>query len=357
VRPAFGRLRMTSTLPYLQPYEGRSVLITGGLGFIGSNLARRLVEIGGVDVAIVDAMVPDQGGNLFNLDGIQQRVTCHVAEIGSDRVIGRLVAGRDYIFNLAGSTSHVDSMREPRRDLQLNCAAQLTFLEACRRLNPSAKVVFTSTRQVYGKPLYLPVDEQHRVAPPDINGIHELTAEHYHLLYHRLYGVRSVILRLTNVYGSRQLMRHPRQSFIAWFIRQAIEGGVIDVFGDGRQRRDLNHVDDVVTALLMAGASEAADGEIFNLGGDEPMTVAELASELIALTGRGVARRVPFPPDRRLIDIGTFYSSFAKIERALGWRPCTPLRVGLQCTLDFYERHRAHYWTPEAEVGSGSSRS
>jgi UDP-glucose 4-epimerase len=164
--------------------------------------------------------------------------------------------------------------------------------------------------------------------------------------------MRSVILRLTNVYGPRQLMRHSRQSFIAWFIRQAIEGGVIELFGDGRQQRDLNHVDDVVTALLLAGASEAADGEIFNLGGDEPLTVAELAAELIALTGRGVARRIPFPPERQLIDIGTFYSSFRKIEGALGWRPCTPLRVGFRRTLDFYERHRAHYWTSDAGVVS-----
>ena len=345
---------MTLVLPYLQHYRGRSVLITGGLGFIGSNLARRLVEIGDVDVVVIDAMVPDQGGNVFNLDGIEDRVTYHVADIACDRIIDHLVGGRDYIFNLAGSTSHVESMVDPRRDLQLNCAAQLALLEACRRFNPSAKIVFTSTRQVYGKPLYLPVDEQHRVAPPDINGIHELTAEQYHLLYHRLHGLRSVILRLTNVYGPRQLIRHSRQSFIAWFIRQAIEGGVIELFGDGRQRRDLNYVDDVVEALLLAGTLETADGEVFNLGGDEPMSVADLAAELIALTGRGVAHRVPFPSDRQLIDIGTFYSNYGKIERILGWRPRTPLRVGLRRTIEFYERHRAHYWTSDPDVMSGS---
>ena len=339
------------------PYHGCSVLITGGLGFIGSNLARRLVELGDVEVVIVDALLPDQGGNLFNLAGIADRVTYHIAEIGRDPVIDHLVGGRDYIFNLAGSTSHVESMFDPRRDLELNCSAQLALLEACRRFNPSGKIVFTSTRQVYGKPLYLPVDEGHRLAPPDINGIHELTAEQYHVLYHRIYGLRSVVLRLTNVYGPRQLVRHPRQSFIAWFIRQAIEGGVIELFGDGRQRRDLNYVDDVVEALLLAGASEATDGEIFNLGGDEPVSVADLAAELITLTGRGVAHAVPFPPDRQLIDIGNFYSSFRKIERALGWRPRTSLRVGLQATIDFYRAHRAHYGISDAENISEFPRS
>lgn len=343
--------------PPLPDYQGRSVLITGGLGFIGSNLARRLVEMGEVEVTLVDAMVPDQGGNLFNLAGIADRVTYHIADIGRTPLLDHLVGERDCIFNLAGSTSHVDSMRDPRRDLELNCAAQLALLEACRRVNPRVKIVFTSTRQVYGKPLYLPVDEQHRLAPPDINGIHELTAEQYHLLYHRLYGLRATVLRLTNVYGPRQLLRHARQSFIAWFIRQAIEGGVIELFGDGRQRRDLNYVDDVVEALLLAGASEAADGEIFNLGGEEPRSVAELAAELIALTGRGTAYGVPFPPERQLIDIGHFYSSFGKIERALGWRPRTSLRGGLSCTIEFYQRHRAHYWTSDADTVPGSPTS
>jgi UDP-glucose 4-epimerase len=345
---------MASLLP---EYQGRSVLITGGLGFIGSNLARRLVEMGGVDVTLVDALLPGQGGNLFNIIGIADRVAYHVADIGCTPLLDHLVRGRDCIFNLAGSTSHVDSMRDPRRDLELNCAAQLAILEACRRVNPRVKIVFTSTRQVYGKPLYLPADEQHRVAPPDINGIHELTAEQYHLLYHRLYGLRATVLRLTNVYGPRQLLRHPRQSFIAWFIRQAIEGGVIELYGGGQQQRDLNYVDDVVEAILLAGASPAADGEIFNLGGREPSSVAELAAELIALTGRGIACEVPFPPERQLIDIGHFYSSFAKIEQVLGWRPRTALRTGLQCTIEFYQRHRAQYWTSDADTLSGSPAS
>jgi UDP-glucose 4-epimerase len=325
-------------------YRGRSVLITGGLGFIGSNLARRLVELGDVDVAVVDAMLPDQGGNSFNLDGLTDRLKVHVSSIGNEATIYHLVSGVDYIFNLAGSTSHIDSMQHPRHDLELNCAAQLTLLEACRHFNPRVKIVFTSTRQVYGKPLYLPVDEQHRVAPPDINGIHELAAENYHLLYHRIYGLRSVVLRLTNVYGPRQLLAHNRQSFIAWFIRRALDGDVIELFGEGRQRRDLNYVEDVIDALLFAGASEAAEGEIYNLGGDDPISLAALADELIAQTGCGSVRPVPFPPERQIIDIGNVYSSYRKIKSALGWCPRTPLDAGLARTIEFYRQHREHYW-------------
>ena len=332
----------------LNEYRGRSVLITGGAGFIGSNLAHRLAELGDVKVTIVDAMMPDLGGNLFNLDGIQDRVAFHTASIDDDYVINHLVGGVDYIFNLAGSTSHIDSMRDPRRDLESNCATQLALLEACHQFNPGVKIVFSSTRQVYGRPLYLPVDENHRVAPPDINGIHILAAENYHLLYHRIHGLRAVCLRMTNVYGPRQLVSHNRQSFIAWFIRQAIDGETIELFGGGRQLRDLNYVDDAVDALLLAGANETAEGEIFNLGGDQPVSLSELAELLIQLTGKGSVCSVPMPPERQLIDIGNFYSSYRKIQTALNWRPRTPLKTGLERTIEFYRKHRAHYWKPHA---------
>lgn len=336
---------------HYQEYKERSVLITGGLGFIGSNLAHRLIEVGDVDVSIIDALLPDQGGNLFNINGIENRVRIHKANINDDYVINHLVSGADYIFNLAGNVSHLESLHNPQRDLELNCAAQLTLLEACRNYNPHVKIVFTSTRQVYGKPVYLPVDELHRIAPLDINGIHKRAAELYHLLYHTIYGTRAVCLRLTNTYGPRQLLRHDRQGFIAWFIRQAIDGQAIELFGDGKQRRDLNYVDDVVDALLLAGASEAAEGEVFNLGGGEPVSLAELASELISLTGHGSVRSVPFPPERQLIDIGNCYTSSRKIESALGWRPSTRLREGLSRTIDFYRRNRAQYW--ESPVNPG----
>lgn len=330
-----------SNIPDL--YRGRSVLITGGLGFIGSNLARRLATLDDVKIVILDNLLPGQGGNPFNLSGVGDCVTVHRADMGDEYVVNHLVAGVDYVFNLVGQPSHIDSLRHPLRDLELNCAAQLTLLEACRNFNPHVKVVFTSTRQVYGRPIYLPADEQHRLAPVDINGIHKLTAENYHLLYHRLYGTRSVCLRLTNTYGPRQLLGHNRQGFIGWFVRQAITGEVIELYGEGLQRRDLNYVDDVVEALLLAGASERAEGEVFNLGGDEPVTLAEVADELIAITGRGTVRAAPFPPEEQLIDIGNCWLSCGKIEATLGWRPCTPLRVGLARTIEFYRQNLAHY--------------
>jgi UDP-glucose 4-epimerase len=329
-------------------YDGRSALVTGGLGFIGSNLARRLVEVG-VKVSVLDGLLPDQGGNPYNVRDLHGQVEVHTADMRDPKVINHMVSGVDYVFNLAGSVSHLDSMQQPLRDLELNCVAHLTLLEACRHFNPLVKVVFTSTRQVYGKPVYLPLDEQHRVAPLDVNGINKFAAEHYHLLYHRVYGVRTVCLRLTNTYGPRQLIHHSRQGFIAWFIRQAIEGGVIELFGEGRQRRDMNYVDDVVEALLLAGVSEAAEGEIYNLGADEPVSLAELAEELISITGRGSVRPVPFPPERQMIDVGNTHSSFAKIKSALGWGPRTPLREGLERTVEYYSRHRAHYWKSDVD--------
>ena len=336
-------------------YKGRSALITGGLGFIGSNLARRLVEIG-VEVTVLDALMPEQGGNQYNLRDLLGRVEVHTADMRDPKVVNHLVGGVDYIFNLAGSVSHLESMQQPLRDLELNCAAHVTLLEACRNFNPHVKIVFTSTRQVYGKPVYLPLDEQHRVAPHDVNGINKLAAEHYHLLYQRIYGTRTVCLRLTNTYGPRQLIHHNRQGFIAWFIRQAVEGGVIELYGEGRQRRDMNYVNDVVEALLLAGASEAAEGEVYNLGGDEFVSLAELAEKLISITGRGSVRNVPFPQERQLIDVGNTHSSYAKIESALGWRPRTPLRDGLRRTVEFYERHRAHYLKPDAGQFSRSQK-
>jgi UDP-glucose 4-epimerase len=337
------------TLRKFSEYKGRSVLITGGLGFIGSNLALRLADIGDVQISIIDALVPGQGGNLFNISRIKDRVNLHLADIGDDSIAEHMVSGVDYIFNLAGNVSHVDSMLDPHFDLALNCGAQLKLLEACRRFNPHVKIVFSSTRQVYGKPVYLPVDEEHRVSPPDINAIHKLTAENYHLLYNHLYGMRTVCLRLTNTYGPRQLMHHDRQSFIAWFTRQAIDGGMIELFGGGKQRRDLNYVDDVVEAILLAGAVETAEGEVFNLGDDEAVSLAEVAEELLSLTGSGSVCNVPFPPERQLIDIGNFQSDYSKIERVLDWRPHTSLRVGLARTIEFYKQNRDRYWTKDAD--------
>lgn len=328
----------------LEKYRGRSVLITGGLGFIGSNLARRLARIGGVEITVVDSLAEELGGNLYNLEGIRDQVKLHIADLGDSCAVNHLVGGIDYIFNLAGSVSHVDSMRNPQRDLQLNCGIHLTLLEACRLFNPHTKIVFTSTRQVYGKPAYLPIDEHHRVQPMDVNGIHKHAAEMYHLLYQRAYGLPTVILRLTNCYGPRQQLRHNRQGFIAWFIRRAMDGETIELYGEGRQSRDLNYVDDVVDALLLSGLSEEAEGEIFNLGHHEVVNLREIADQLIELTARGTVVGVPFPPERQLTDIGNCNCSYKKIERVLGWRPRVDLKEGLRRTVEFYRQNRRHYW-------------
>jgi nucleoside-diphosphate-sugar epimerase len=333
---------MNTSIPW-SVYQNRSVLITGGLGFIGSTLARRLVEIGGVTVHLLDAMLEGQGGNAFNIRGIEDRLIVHKGDLRDREQVIRLVADTDYVFNLAGSVSHVDSMHYPQHDLELNCRAQLELLEACRHHNRGCKIVFTSTRQVYGRPVYLPLDEQHPLAPVDVNGVHKLAAENYHLLYQGIFGMRTVCLRLTNTYGPRQLLKHNRQGFIAWFVRQALEGGVIDLYGDGKQRRDIVYVEDVIDALLLAGASAAAEGQIFNVGGGEPVSLVDIAEALVSLTRRGSVHAVSFPSERREIDIGDTYSSNKKIESTLGWRPVTNWRSGLAQTIDFYRANLAHY--------------
>jgi UDP-glucose 4-epimerase len=336
----------------IEKYKGRSVLITGGLGFVGSNLAHRLAEIEDVDITIIDSLSEDQGGNLQNIEGIRDRVKLHVADMGDSWVINHLVGGVDYIFNLAGSVSHVDSMRLPQRDLQLNCSIHLTLLEACRMFNPHVKIVYTSTRTVYGKPTYLPIDEQHRIQPTDINGINKYAAEMYHLLYQRAYGLRTVNLRLTNTYGPRQQIYHNRQGFIAWFIRQAIDGETIELFGEGKQSRDMNYVDDVVDAILLAGLSEEAEGENFNLGHHQIVTLAEIANKLISLTRRGATVGVPFPPERQLTDVGNCNCSYKKIEQVLGWRPQIDLDEGLRRTIEFYLQNRQNYWKGSSDSDS-----
>ena len=337
-----------------EKYRGRSVLITGGLGFIGSNLAQRLAEIEDVEITIIDSLSEGQGGNLHNIEGIKDRVKLHIADLGDSSVINHLVGGVDYIFNLAGSVSHIDSMKMPHNDLQQNCSIHLTLLEACRMFNPHTKIIFTGTRQVYGKPIYLPIDENHRIEPMDINGINKYAAEMYHLLYQRAYGLRTVILRLTNTYGERQQLCHNRQGFISWFIRQAIDGETIELYGDGKQHRDLNYVDDVVEALLLAGLSEEAEGDIFNLGHPQFVSLAEIANELVKLTGRGATIGVPFPPERQLTDVGNCYCDYKKIERVLGWSPRVGLSEGLERTIEFYRQNREHYWNADENTVSKS---
>jgi UDP-glucose 4-epimerase len=327
---------------HLDFYKGRRVMITGGLGFIGSNLARHLVDLG-ADILLVDSLIDDYGGNLFNIAGIEDRVRVNVADVRQQTTMNYLVRDREVIFNLAGQVSHIDSMLDPYTDLDINCRSQLTVLEACRRFNPSTKVVFAGTRQVYGKPVRLPVGEDHLVRPIDVNGINKIAGEFYHLVYNNVFGVRACSLRLTNVYGPRQLLRHSRQGFIAWFIRLAIEGREIQIFGDGLQLRDFVYVDDAADAFLRAGATDVSNGEFFNVGGAQPISHLELVRLLIDLAGSGSYRLVDWPADKKAIDIGSFYADSTRIRTTLGWEPRLSLREGLARTIEYYRAHFDKY--------------
>lgn len=330
---------------YLDFYANRRVLITGGLGFIGSNLARRLVDLGS-QVLLVDSLVPEYGGNRFNIAGIEQLVQVNIADVRDPHAMNALVPGHDVLFNLAGQVSHLDSMADPFTDLEINARSQLFILEACRYHSPEAKIVYAGTRQSYGRPLYLPLDEDHRNRPTDINGVNKLAGEWYHLVYGNAYGLRTCSLRLTNTYGPRQLMKHSRQGFIAWFVRLAMAGEEIQVYGDGQQRRDLTYVDDVVDAFLRAGASDTADGQVFNLGGQaqERINLLDLAHLIVEIAGRGSVRLIPWPEKRRRIDVGDVYSSYDLIHQTLGWQPTTGLRDGLERMIRFYEQNGQWYW-------------
>jgi UDP-glucose 4-epimerase len=248
------------------------------------------------------------------------------------------------LFNLAGQTSHLDSMQNPYTDLEINCRAQLSILEACRKHNPRVKIVYASTRQIYGKPDYLPVDERHLLHPTDVNGINKMAGEWYHIVYNNVYGIRAVSLRMTNTYGPRMRVKDARQTFLGIWIKNLIEGKPIQVWGDGLQVRDFNYVDDAVEAILLAATSENANGQIFNLGSDETINLRDLAALCVEVNGGGTYDIIPFPPDRKVIDIGDYYADYRKIRGMLGWIPRVNLREGLKRTLEYYRAHREHYW-------------
>lgn len=323
-------------------YKDKKILITGGLGFIGSNLAIRLVELG-ADITLVDSMIPDYGGNLFNISEIKDRVNVNFSDVRDGYSMAYLVKGKDYIFNLAGQVSHIDSMIDPYTDLEINTSSQLSILEACRKYNPNVCLVYTSTRQVYGRPQYLPVDENHPLNPMDVNGINKLSGEYYHLVYYKVYGIHSVILRLTNTYGPRQLVKHNRQGFIGWFIRKIVQGEKIQIFGDGTQLRDLNYVDDVVTALIDVACHKEAYGQIFNLGMNEPISLKELVELMIRTWGKGEYEFITFPEQKKKIDIGSIYVGFNKIKNIIGWIPEVSIEEGLKRTFEFYKKYGSHY--------------
>ncbi|MEK8045030.1 NAD-dependent epimerase/dehydratase family protein [Ideonella margarita] len=324
-------------------YRDKRVLITGGIGFIGSSLARALVAQG-ARVTLVDSLIPTYGGNLQNIADIRDRVTVNVCDVRDRFAIEYLLRDQDFLFNLAGQTSHMDSMSDPKTDLDINAAAQLSILEACRTVNPGIRIVFASTRQIYGKPDYLPVDEKHPIRPVDVNGINKLAGEWYHLLYAKVYGIRACVLRLTNTYGPGMRVKDARQTFLGIWIRQLIEGQPIKVFGDGTQLRDFNYVDDCVDAMLIAGVAPQANGQVYNLGSDEVVNLKDLAQMMVELVPGRSFEIVPFPPERKAIDIGDYYSDFSLARTELGWSPKIDLQEGLRRSLAYYREHGQHYW-------------
>jgi UDP-glucose 4-epimerase len=322
-------------------FDGARIVITGGLGFIGSALAARLVALGG-DVVLIDSLAPQYGGNLFNVTPIRERVRVEILDIRDTAALEPLLAGCDHLFNLAGQTSHLDSMQDPVTDLEINCLAQLTLLEACRAVCPEASIVFASTRQIYGRPLYLPVDEKHPLHPVDVNGVNKMAGEAYHILYHDVYGMKATALRLTNTYGPRMRIKDARQTFVGVWLKLILEGEPFEVWG-GAQKRDFTYVDDAVEAFLLAAASAATKGKVFNLGGEAPVSLAELAELLVAANRGGRFVRREFPAERQRIDIGNYYADDTLFRRVTGWRPQVGLAEGLARSLAYFRDHRAHY--------------
>jgi nucleoside-diphosphate-sugar epimerase len=320
----------------------KNIIISGGLGFIGSNLAIKLVDLG-ANVTVIDSLIPEYGGNLWNIESVKNKIKVHIADVRNEKIMRRLIQGQDYFFNLAGQTSHLDSMKNPFVDLEINAKAQLSILEECRKFNPAIKIVFASTRQIYGKPQYLPVDEKHPLVPVDVNGINKLAGEMYHVLYNKVYNIKTSVLRLTNTYGPRMRIKDARQTFLGIWIRNLLENKPITIFGDGGQLRDYNYIDDVVNAFLLVAGSDVWTGSIFNLGNTNPISLETTAKIMIEENSAGKYLFIPFPEELKKIDIGDFYSDFSKIKTNLGWNPEVSIDVGFRETIEYFRNNYEYY--------------
>ena len=322
--------------------SNKKILITGGLGFIGSNLARRLVKCGN-SVTVLDSLIPEYGGNLRNLHDVRDQVVVNLSDVRDPYSINELIKGQDYLFNLAGQTSHLDSMNDPFTDLDINAKAQLSILEACRKNNRNIRIVFASTRQIYGKPQYLPVDEKHPFNPVDVNGINKIAGEQYHLLYNQVHEIRSSVLRLTNTYGPRMRIKDARQTFLGIWIRNLIEKKPIQVFGDGKQRRDYNYVDDVVDALIIAATKNESVGNVYNLGAPDPLSLEDTANIMCQGIEGSDYQMIPFPEERKAIDVGDFTCDYSSFNSDFGWQPKVRFEEGIKTSLDFFQSEFKHY--------------
>ncbi len=323
-------------------YKNKKVLITGGAGFIGSNLAIKLVELG-AKVTVVDAMIKGQGGNKFNLSPVKKDIKFIRMDLKQKDKLKPLIKNQEICFNLAGSLSHVDSMTNPIEDLKINCLSQLHFLETCRLVNPDIKIVYAGTRNQYGKAETLPVREDHRIKPIDINGIHCQAAEEYHRLYNDAYGIKFCSLRLVNTFGPRHQMKHPKQGVLNWFVKQLMDDEEVKLYGGGNQLRDTNYISDVVEALLTTGVSDKVWGKVFNLGG-MGISLKDFVEAYINVTGKGRYTEIGFPPDRKIIEIGDFVSDWRYFKIVTGWEPKADLEESIKETVEFYSKNKKHYW-------------
>lgn len=328
---------------YLDVFKGKKILITGGLGFIGSTIAIKLVDYA-KQIVLLDSLIPDYGGNIFNINEIKDRVKVNIADVRDESSMNNLVQGQDYIFNMAGTLSHIDSMTDPYTDLEINCKSQLTILEACRKNNKDVKIVLAATRGEYGKIQYFPVDENHPLQPTDVNGINKVAGEFYHILYNNVYGIRATALRLTNTFGPRHQMKHSKQGYLNWFLRLAMEDKPITIYDEGQPQRDFNYVDDTVNALIIACASDEANGEVYNIGSGCGVSILESAEAVISATGSGKIKHVSYPADKKPIEVGDYIADYSKFKNQFGWEPEISFEEGLEKTFNFYKKNQKHYW-------------
>ena len=318
-------------------------MITGGAGMIGSTIANLAVQ-SGAQVTILDAMLPAYGGNFFNLQNIRDKINFIQGDIRDAEVVKRLVPGMDYIFSLAGQVSYVDSNTDPLLDLDINCLGHIQVLEACRQFNPKAGLIFASSRFVYGKIDYTPVDEGHPFNCLSIYGIHKLSGEKYYRFYHDAYGLKTVSVRIANPYGPRQQMKHSKYGIVNWFIRQALDGKELTIFGDGRQGRDYIFVEDLAEAMVALVLAPGTSGQVYNLGSATITPFIEMAHLVAEAVPGTVVKQVEWPADRYFVETGDYVSDLGKITKAIDWRPKTSIKEGINKTVDYYRKYRDKYW-------------
>lgn len=336
-------------------FKGKTALITGGMGFIGSNLAIRLANLG-AKVTILDSMIPDYGGNEFNLAPVKDRVKVNYCDISDASAVNYLVRGQDYVFHLAGQVCHLMSLSNPFPDIEFNIRGTAVLMEALRQFNPNAICVYTGTRGQYGASVSLPVNEEAPTNPKGIYEISNLTAEKIIKVYNDVHGVRSVLLRLSNIYGPRSQMKHSRFGVCNWFVRLAMDNDTIQVYGDGSILRDFCYVDDTVEAIIKSAITPAAYGEIFNVGSDIPVSFLELTKTICDVSKTGKWEYAEFSAERKAQEPGDFYSDISKIDRVVGWKPTTTLEAGLAKTIEYYRKHREYYWTSNKQLEQAQAK-